>query len=361
MTAPARNKASKTRTSGIPAFRPVQLATLVDHVPPGNGWLHEMKFDGYRCLIAIGGGQARAYTRSGLDWSDKFAPIITAAAKLKVSSALLDGEAVVLDEHGRSNFQALQASLKSGRANLTYYAFDLLELNGEDLANLPQLTRKERLEKLIGKSVNTIRYSAHIVGRGEELLTKFCGMGLEGVVSKKADARHHGVRSDAWLKTKCIQRQEFVVVGWTKSDKARGFRALLLGVNEKGKLRYAGKVGTGFDGDEMTRLLKRMKPLVRKSATVDAPRAATRGATWLEPKLVAEIAFTEVTTDGVLRHPSYLGLREDKKPEAVVVEKAAPVAKAAKAGAQIIAITNRDRVLYPESESPKANSPIITR
>lgn len=133
MTSRARNKKTpKPRASGIPAFRPVQLATLVDQVPSGNGWLHEMKFDGYRCLIAIGGGQARAYTRSGLDWSDKFTPIVAAAAKLKVSSALLDGEAVVLDQNGRSDFQALQASLKNGRANLTYYAFDLLELDGED-------------------------------------------------------------------------------------------------------------------------------------------------------------------------------------------------------------------------------------
>lgn len=342
-------KASNRRAGRMPAFRPVQLATLVDHVPPGNGWLHEMKFDGYRCLIAIGGGEVRAYTRSGLDWSDKFAPIVGAAEKLKVSSALLDGEAVVLDEKGRSNFQALQATLKGGRANLIYYAFDLLELNGEDFANLPQIERKERLEKLIGKSTKTIRYSDHIKGRGEELLNKFCGMNLEGVVSKKADARYVGVRSDAWLKTKCIQRQEFVIVGWTKSDKDRGFRSLLLGVNEKGKLRYAGKVGTGFDTKEMDRLMARMKPLVRKSATVDAPRAAVRGATWLAPQLVAEIAFTEVTSDGVLRHPSYLGLREDKKPEAVVVEKAAPVAKATHPTAQIIPISNRDRILYPEA------------
>jgi bifunctional non-homologous end joining protein LigD len=341
---------SAVRIVHLPAFRPVQLATLVDHVPPGNGWLHEMKFDGYRCLIAIGGGKTRAYTRSGLDWSDKFAPIVTVAAKLKVSSALLDGEAVVLDDAGRSDFQALQASLKGGRANLIYYAFDVLELNGEDLAALPQIKRKERLEKLIGTSATgTIRYSSHIVGRGEELLHKFCGMGLEGVVSKKADANYTGVRSDAWLKTKCIQRQEFVIVGWTKSDKARGFRALLLGVNDKGKLRYAGKVGTGFDGDEMARLMTRMKPLTRKSPRVDAPRPAVRDATWLEPKLVAEIAFTEVTDDGVLRHPSYLGLREDKKPEAVVVEKAEPVTKATRAGTRNVSISNRDRILYPES------------
>jgi len=349
MASTARNKISLRRTKSIPAFRPVQLATLVDHVPPGNGWLHEMKFDGYRCLIAIGGGEARAYTRSGLDWSDKFAPILAAAKKLKVSSALLDGEAVVLDEKGRSNFQALQATLKGGRANLIYYAFDLLELNGEDLTDQSQIERKERLEKLIGPSSGTIRYSDHIRGRGEELLNKFCGMELEGVVSKKADARYVGVRSDAWLKTKCIQRQEFVIVGWTKSDKAREFRSLLLGVNDNGKLRYAGKVGTGFDGDEMVRLMDRMKPFVQTAATVSAPRAAVRGATWLKPKLVAEIAFTEVTSDGVLRHPSYLGLREDKKAEAVVVEKAKAVVRATKTATQSVPISNRDRVLYPES------------
>jgi bifunctional non-homologous end joining protein LigD len=336
----------------IPPFRPVQLARLVDHVPAGNDWLHEMKFDGYRCLIAVGGGKAKAYTRSGLDWSDKFRPVIAAAASLKVGSALIDGEAVVLDAKGKSNFQDLQATLKGGRAALTYYAFDLLELNGEDLSGLPQIERKKRLEKLLGNGQEkTIRYSTHIVGKGEELLRHFCEAGLEGVVSKRANAHYVGARTDAWVKTKCIQRQEFVIVGWTPSDKARGFRSLLLAVNEGGKLRFAGKVGTGFDGAEMDRLLKRMKPLQRETATVDAPRAAAKGAHWLEPKLVAEIAFTEVTGDGVLRHPSYLGMREDKKPEAVVVEKPAPASKlrATSAGSATINISNRDRVLFPES------------
>ena len=334
----------------IPPFRPVQLARLVDHVPAGNTWLHEMKFDGYRCLLAIGGGKAKAYTRSGLDWSDKFEPLIAVAAKLKLRSALIDGEAVVLDAHGKSNFQDLQATLKGGRAALTYYAFDLLELDGEDLESLPQIERKKRLEKLLGPGQEgTIRYSSHIIGKGEELLHHFCEAGLEGVVSKRADAHYIGARTDAWVKTKCIRRQEFVIVGWTPSDKARGFRSLLLAVNEKGKLRFAGKVGTGFDGEEMDRLLKRMKPLERQMAIVDAPRAAVKGAHWLEPKLVAEIAFTEETSDGVLRHPSYLGLREDKKPEAVVVEKptAAPMNQAK--GATTIDISNRDRVLFPES------------
>lgn len=345
-------KKQKTGMGGggrtLPAFQPPQLATLVDHVPAGAAWVHEMKYDGYRCLIAVGTGQARAYTRSGLDWSDKFAPIVAAAAKLKVGTALIDGEAVVLDAAGKTNFQALQASLKGGKADLVYFAFDLLELDGEDLKALPLVERKEKLAKLLGKSKGTIRYSEHISGKGEKLLDSFCEMGLEGVVSKRFDSRYTGVRADTWLKIKCIRRQEFVIVGWTPSDKARGFRSLLLGVNEKGKLRYAGKVGTGFDAVEMDRLLKRMKPIEQKAATVAAPRAATKGAHWLTPKLVAEIAYTEETTDGVLRHPSYLGLRDDKKPEAVVVEKAASVVSVASKN-QPVTISNRDRVLFPES------------
>jgi bifunctional non-homologous end joining protein LigD len=340
----ARTRGTRT----VPAFQPPQLATLVDRVPPGSSWVHEMKYDGYRCLIAIGGGRARAYTRSGLDWSDKFAPVIAAAKKLKVQSALIDGEAVVLDAAGKSNFQALQASLKGGKANLVYFAFDLLELDGEDQKRKPLTERKKALAKVIGAGKGTIRYSEHIQGNGEKLLDSFCEAGLEGVISKRADSRYTGVRADTWLKIKCIRRQEFVIVGWTPSDKARGFRSLLLGVNDKGKLRYAGKVGTGFDGAEINRLLKRMKRLEQKTATVVGPRAATKGAHWLKPKLVAEIAYTEETTDGVLRHPSYLGLRDDKRPEAVVVEKAAPT-RSVTSQDKSVQISNRDRILFPES------------
>jgi bifunctional non-homologous end joining protein LigD len=349
MARPAIRTSTKGKGTVLPAFQPVELATLVDHVPAGNAWLHEMKYDGYRCLIAIGAGRARAYTRSGLDWSDKFAPVVAAAAKLAVGSALIDGEVVVLDAAGKSDFQALQAGLKGGKANLVFFAFDLLSLVGEDLRGQPLTTRKEKLAKLIGKGKGTIRYSEHIRGQGERLLAGFCEAGLEGVVSKRADSRYSGVRSDDWLKTKCIRRQEFVIAGWTASDKARGFRSLLLGVNENGKLRYTGKVGTGFDGPEIDRLLKRMRPLERKTPTVAAPRDAAKGAHWIEPKLVAEIAYTEETSDGVLRHPSYLGLRQDKKPEAVVVEKAAAVQAIADKASHPIAISNRDRVLFPES------------
>lgn len=339
-----------------PPFQPLQLATLVDHVPAGDRWLHEMKYDGYRTLIAVGGGEARAYTRSGIDWTDKFAGIAAEAAALTPGTALIDGEAVVLDAAGKSSFQALQSALKANPGDVIYYAFDLLELDGEDLRTKPLVERKALLKELIGNSAGRIRFSDHIVGRGEALLAKFCDAGLEGVISKLASGKYLGTRSSAWLKIKCIRRQEFVIVGWTPSDKARGFRSLLLGVNEDGRLRYAGKVGTGFDADEIDRLLKLMTPLEQKAATVKAPRASVRDAHWIEPKLVAEIAYAEFTDEGVLRHPSYLGLREDKKPEAVVLEKEAPVSTVAAAGAtsaSAVRITNPDRIVYPEAKLTK--------
>jgi len=337
-----------------PPFQPVQLATLVDHVPAGNGWLHEMKYDGYRTQIAVGGGDGRAYTRSGLDWTDKFAGIVADAAALHASSALFDGEAVVLDAQGRTSFQALQAALKDDPAKILYYAFDLLVLDGQDLTGLPLTQRKQKLAALIGDGTPRIRYSDHIIGRGEELFDTFCKAGLEGVVSKRADSLYIGSRSGSWVKTKCIQRQEFVVVGWTPSDKQRGFRALLLGVNDNGKLRYAGKVGTGFNTQEIEKLLDLMAPLAVKTPTVEAPRAAVRGAHWIKPMLVAEVAFMEVTGEGVLRHSSYIGLRQDKRPEAVVFEKNAPVA-AATAPEPPVKVTSRERVIFPEGKLTKGD------
>jgi bifunctional non-homologous end joining protein LigD len=353
--APARSPRRKPARKDLPAppFRPVQLATLVDHVPAGNAWLHEMKYDGYRTLISIGSGDGRAYTRSGLDWTDRFADIVADAAGLGASSALIDGEAVVLDGEGRTSFQGLQAALKDDRAAILYYAFDLLALDGEDLTSLPLVERKAKLAALIGAGTPKIRYSDHIVGRGEDLFESFCGAGLEGVISKRADAPYLGSRSGSWVKTKCIRRQEFVVVGWTPSDKQRGFRALLLGVNEDGRLRYAGKAGTGYTADEIDRLLALMKPLEVKTPTVEAPRAAVRGAHWIKPSLVAEIAFAEVTGDGVLRHSSYVGLRMDKKAEAVVMETPAPVTEVTVPSKSTVKISNRERVIFPEGKLTK--------
>jgi bifunctional non-homologous end joining protein LigD len=351
MTGKARTAGSRTRARALrpPPFQPVQLASLVDTVPAGNGWLHEMKYDGYRLLLALGGGTARAYTRSGLDWSDKFAGLLDAAIELDVGTALIDGEAVVLDANGRSSFQALQGALKGAPNRIDYFAFDLLELDGEDLTGLPLVERKARLRALIPDNHERLRFSDHIIGKGEKLLGQFCAAGLEGVISKQVEGHYVGARSGGWLKTKCIRRQEFVVVGWTPSDKSRLLRSLILGVHEDGVLRYAGKVGTGFNTDEIFRLMEMMKPLARKTASVKAPRAEVRGAHWLEPKLVAEIAYTEMTNEGTLRHPSYLGLREDKKPEAVVLESEAALPPTASR----VAISNRERVIYPESKLTK--------
>ena len=348
-----RAKPVATPAGAPPPFRPVQLATLVDAVPPGNRWLHEMKYDGYHLEVAVGGGEARAYTRSGLDWSDKFSGIVEQAARLTVRSALIDGEAVVMDEHGRSSFQSLQGALKGAPGTIDFIAFDLLELDGEDLTGLPLIERKAMLRKLLPEGDARIRYSEHIEGNGEKLLHSFCDAGLEGVISKQATGRYIGSRSGGWLKTKCIKRQEFVVVGWTPSDKSRAFRSLILGIHDKGELRYAGKVGTGFTMGEILSLMERMKPLERKEATVKAPRAEVRGAHWLKPALVAEIAYTEMTNEGTLRHPSYLGLRDDKKPEAVVLEVEEPVAEVAAPATSKVKVSNRDRVIFPESNITK--------
>lgn len=308
-----------------------------------------MKYDGYRLLVAVGGGEGRAYTRSGLDWSDKFVGIVTAAAILKVRSALIDGEAVVLDADGESSFQALQGALKGAPASIDYYAFDLLELDGEDLTSLPLTERKAKLREIIPDGQARLRYSDHIIGSGEKLLHKFCDAGLEGVISKLTTGKYIGSRSGGWLKTKCIKRQEFVIVGWTPSDKSRSFRSLILGVHDKGELRYAGKVGTGFDTAELLSLMEIMAPLEQQTPTVKAQRAEVRGAHWLKPKLVAEIAYTEMTNEGTLRHPSYLGLREDKKPEAVVLETEAAVSEIAAPATSSVKISNRDRVIDPDS------------
>jgi bifunctional non-homologous end joining protein LigD len=349
----ASSRSDGGSSSAPPAFRPVQLAQLVDTVPAGDRWLHEMKYDGYRTLIAVGGGEARAYTRSGLDWTEKFAPLVADAAKLKVGSALIDGEAVVLDAEGRSSFQALQNGIKSSPGSIDYFAFDLLELDGEDLTGLPLTERKVKLAAILPLKSDRIRYSDHIVGSGEKLLNQFCAAGLEGVISKLATAKYVGSRSGGWLKTKCIKRQEFVIVGWTPSDKSRSFRSLILGVHDRGELRYAGKVGTGFDTAELLRLMAIMQPLEQKVPTVKGPRAEVRGAHWLKPKLVVEIAYTEMTNEGTLRHPSYLGLREDKKSEAVVLETEAHVAEIAAPAVSTIKVSNPDRVIDPDTGTTK--------
>lgn len=333
-----------------PDYQPPQLATLADHVPTGGDYLHETKYDGYRLLLSVGGGEARAYTRTGQDWSDRFRVVADAASNLP-GSALIDGEVVALDSEGRPNFQALQASLKEGGGTLAYFAFDLIEQDGESLADLPNIERKGRLAALLANAPPPIHYAEHVVGSGEAMFAAMCAGGYEGVISKRADAPYRGRRVSAWLKVKCVRRQEFVVVGWLPSEKGRGFRSLLLGLHENGELRYAGKAGTGFAAAGMDDILAKLEPLARSEPTVKAPRIAVRGANWVEPRLVAEVAFTEFTSDGVLRHPSFVALREDKPASDVVRERETHVAVTSSTGgaaATGVRLTHPERVIFPE-------------
>ncbi|HET8534118.1 MAG TPA: DNA ligase D, partial [Sphingomicrobium sp.] len=245
---------------------------------------------------------------------------VKAATKLP-AGCLIDGEAVAIDENGKPNFQLLQSTLKDRQgANLVFYAFDLLVDRGEDVRKLPNIVRKDRLASLLAGTSGPIVYGDHIVGRGKEMFDAVCKSGGEGIVSKKASATYQGTRTRNWLKIKCVQRQEFVIVGWSESDKRKGFRSLLLAAKEKGKLTYVGKVGTGFNAKSIEELMERMEPLAVDKAPVEVPRADRKGAHWIKPKLVAEIAFSEFTDDGILRHPSFIGLREDKPASQVKVE-----------------------------------------
>ncbi|MEA3037422.1 MAG: bifunctional non-ous end joining protein LigD [Sphingomonadales bacterium] len=349
-----RRSASPSREGAkLPAFRPPQKATLVDHVPPGSGWMHEMKYDGYRCELAIGSGEAKVYTRSGLDWSDKFPEIVAAARELEVGSALLDGEIVKLSETGNTGFSALQQGISEGGRGLSLFLFDALEIEGEDLARLPNIERKARLAALVGEGKPPfILYAEHIVGQGEALFEAMCEAGQEGIISKRADSPYRGDRTKSWLKVKCTHRQEFVIVGWSESDKkGRGFRALLLALNEGGRLRYAGKVGTGFSMQVQRELRARLDSLATDKAAVAVPRAEARGARWVKPELVAEIAFAEFTADNVVRHASFLGLRGDKKAAEVVAERPQPVAVPAE---DRVKITNPERVVFPDEGITKS-------
>jgi bifunctional non-homologous end joining protein LigD len=346
---------------GPPAFQAPQLATLVDAVPSGNDWLHEYKYDGYRLLIATAEGAATAWTRKGNDWSDKFRAIVRAAANLP-AGCLIDGEVVALDKKGKPSFQLLQSTLKGGDADLAFYAFDLLVDQGEDITKLPNLERKERLAALLKTVGPPILYGDHVVGKGEALFEAICKEGGEGIISKKANAPYKGERGKNWLKIKCIQRQEFVIVGWQDSDKRHGFRSLHLAARDGAKLKYAGKVGTGFDTKMIHELSDRMRPMEVEEPTLDVPRSARRGSHWIEPKLVGEVAYTEFTDDGILRHPSFIALREDKPAREVVLEKPQKLAKVAQAKSGDaspdnfgIKISNRDRVIYPGESLTKGD------
>jgi bifunctional non-homologous end joining protein LigD len=307
-----------------------ELATLVKEAPTGDEWLHEVKFDGYR-IVAVGeAGRVRLLTRRGNDWSDRFAPVVEGVMALGGASVVLDGEVVVLDEKGRSNFQALQNVLKGvrKRAQLLYCVFDVLYYDGYDVTRVPLLERKRLLRQIVERAgaASPLRYSEHIQGHGGRVVAQACQSALEGIISKRAKSLYVPKRTKDWVKVKCGNRQEFVIGGYTEPAGSREhFGALLLGTfDAKGDLVYCGKVGTGFDGRLLASLMKRMgEHEVEVAAFKDPPRGyEARGVHWLRPALVGEVQFTDWTDEGILRHPSFQGLREDKDPREVVREDA---------------------------------------
>ena len=318
-----KSAVSEGRENDLPEMIKPQLAILVKEVPQGDGWLHEIKYDGYRILCRIEDGNVRLVSRNSLDWTSRFPTLASAAKNIPVKNGWFDGEVVVQKPDGSTSFQALQNVLNEGKeADLAYFLFDVPFCNGRDLRGTPLVERKKLLEKLVPRK-GSIRYSNHIEGRGAEVLEHACEHELEGIISKLRDSKYHAARTRDWVKVKCSRRQEFVIGGYTDPSGSRvGFGALLLGVHEDGRLVYRGKVGTGFNSDSLKELKAKLEKIQRdKPAFTNPPRE--RGIHWVEPQLVAEVAFTELTEDGSIRHGSFQGLREDKSAAEIVAEEPA--------------------------------------
>ena len=316
------------RKAPMPEFVSPQLATLEDKPPAGDEWLHELKFDGYRMLCHLNPGGVRFWSRNKKDWTHKFPHLGKAIKEFPASTAILDGEVVAVDSKGRSSFQKLQQAMKTGDAGFIFHVFDLIYLDGFNLTRMPLRMRKSLLETLFESvpAKSPLRYSDHVEGDGAKFFKQACNYGIEGIVSKLADSAYESTRTRTWVKVKCVKRQEFVIAGFTLSDKDfPGFGALILGVYDKGKLIYAGRAGTGFTIKQRLELRKKLDQMVRPTSPfAEKPKdPRLKRAVWVTPKLVGEVAFTEWTDDGSVRHPSFQGLREDKKAQDVVREKPA--------------------------------------
>jgi bifunctional non-homologous end joining protein LigD len=315
------------RTALPPKKIQVQLASLAKKAPEGPGWLHEIKFDGYRMVCHIENGKVRFISRNGNDWTAKFLEVAQAATKLPVKNAIIDGELVALDAQGRTNFQTLQNAFQgASKSRLHFYAFDLLHLNGRNTDQLPIELRKELLSLIIPQGPGSIRFSDHIVGDGPRCFQEACRMHLEGIVSKRLGAPYTAGRGTDWLKTKCSQRAEFVIGGFTRPERSRShFGALLMGYHAgNGKLIYAGRVGTGFNRETLASLHARLLEIVAGHCPFSQPcseLAARNEATWVKPMLVAEVEFSNWTDEKLMRHPSFRGLREDKPAKEVVLDR----------------------------------------
>lgn len=365
------------RAAELPDSPRPQLAILADAVPEGGGWIHEIKFDGYRIMAAMKNGRVRLISRNGKDWTERFPEIAGELAKLPAETALLDGEVVALARDGTSSFRALQEALSARRTGtLVYQAFDLVHLDGHDLTEAALLDRKRVLADLMERAgfvgSASVRYTDHLAGQGDALYQRACGLGLEGIICKREDARYRQRRNRQWLKVKCSRHEELLIAGFTDPGGARkGFGALLLGAwDQRGRLIYAGKVGTGFSDRQLTDLRRQLDKLEMDECLLhDCPEG--KGAHWVRPQLVAEVEFTEWTRDGMLRHPAFRGLREDKNPQEIRMPREARQAsqaegsrtrsnrKAASNGTSDesrvagVRLTHPDRVLFPEQGATK--------
>ena len=370
------------RKGPMPESIKPQLAALSDKAPEGDEWLHEIKYDGYRLLARIEDGTVRLITRGGLDWTAKFSELAHSLGELPLDSALIDGELVHLEPEGTTSFSGLQDAISSGKTGaLNFFAFDLLYRDGWNLTDAALEDRKTALAEIISPQAQGIlRYSDHQIDRGPAFLRQARSFKLEGIVSKRRTDPYRPGRTRSWLKVKCRNREEFVIIGFTDPDGSReGFGALLVGYYDpQGKLRYAGRVGTGFNAAQLIELRKRLESLVRADPPAPLPKGVSRkGVHWIEPQLVAEVEFADWTADAILRQASFQGLREDKDARDVVYDpktRAAvePAAKPKKAPARPkeaaskkaeplepqrardgsvlfegVRLTHPDRILYP--------------
>ena len=364
----AKTRKGSGTKAAMPDFVPPQLCKLVDRPPSGDGWVHEIKFDGYRMQLRVKGGKVTLRTRTGLDWSQRFPRLIADAKTLP--DVLIDGEVVALDQAGSPSFAGLQAALSEEKTeDLIFFAFDLLYAEGQDLTSRPLSDRKALLKTLLAEGGERLRYVEHFTSGGQAVLQSACRMSLEGVVSKMLDAPYRSGKGATWTKAKCRAGHEVVIGGWTTT--ADAFRSLIVGIyDEEGRLAHVGRVGTGYGRDKVAKLLPALKRLERETSPFGGKGAPRGGANihWVEPELVAEIEFAGFTGDGSVRQASFKGLREDKPAKAVAAEAPAPVesvelaqpktaSKTAfapkrvggKASVLGVAISNPDKPLWPDA------------